>query len=221
MQATPTTPQQAPRITLVYIHGAGASQNSLRWLQEQMGSVEYDEVQLSYENENGFMNNVAHMEQALQGYDNLFFIAHSLGGVYAAHLAGALPDKVLGAVTMGTPYGGCKHVAALSLFWPCQLFNDIGQHSLPIARGLCTTLPGSWVAIVTTKGRVPWMTEDNDGVVTKKSMMAHPHTELYEVDATHHEVVLSPCTIDIIRLTLAPLSAWLSEVADTIQKEQA
>ena len=38
----------------------------------------------------------------------MFFVAHSLGGIYSLHLANAIPKQVLGAVTLSTPYGGAE-----------------------------------------------------------------------------------------------------------------
>ena len=67
-----------------------------------------DDLVLEYNSRDGFDNNFNCMIKELDHLDQMFFICHSLGGIYALHLADYFRDRVLGAVTLSTPYGGAE-----------------------------------------------------------------------------------------------------------------
>ena len=79
---------------LVYIHGASATSESFNYLRSHIGGTD---MVLNYDSHNGFKQNLADMQSALSGIDRIFFIAHSLGGIYALHLSNLIPEQVAGA----------------------------------------------------------------------------------------------------------------------------
>ena len=85
---------------LVYIHGANATSESFNYLREHIGGVD---MILNYNSADGFKQNLALMQAQLADVDQIFFIAHSLGGIYALHLSNLIPEQVAGAVTLSTP----------------------------------------------------------------------------------------------------------------------
>jgi len=89
---------------VVYIHGASATGESFNFIRHNL-NYEHELV-LEYDSKDGFMNNLEHMKRTLANEERVFFICHSLGGIYAVHLAHALADRVVGAVTLSTPYNG-------------------------------------------------------------------------------------------------------------------
>lgn len=187
---------------LVYLHGHGATRDSFNFIRSEIGG---NAICLEYDSHNGFADNLAAMVDQLAGESDIFFIAHSLGGLYALHLADKLGERVVGAVTMGTPYCGSESALALNVFWPQQLYRDIHPTANPITQGRDIKLHAdcNWTAIVTTKGHSQLMAAANDGVVTRSSMRARPGARFVEVDSTHHEVLLSRCSVEIIKAALA------------------
>jgi pimeloyl-ACP methyl ester carboxylesterase len=192
---------------IVFIHGNGASSDSFNYIKSQFSvfDINVDEfhefcIDLEYDSDNGFYNNLFTMFEKIKEYDEIFFIGHSLGGLYALHLAHILKDKVIGGVTMGTPYGGSKSALLLNMVCPQQLYNDISPYSKPIIDGKLIKLHPSidWTAIVTTKGHSKLMMEPNDGVVTIESMYDRKDANFIEVNSTHHEILLSDEAADII-----------------------
>ena len=181
---------------LVYIHGANATPNSFNFLRPLLGQG----MLLSYDSRHGFRNNLEKLKSELDGKDDITFIAHSLGGVYALHLADHMPDRVKQGITMSTPYGG-HHVALIAkMMMPFeQLLHDIGPGSWPMNSLRSIDLRWPWTNIVTTKGNVPWLESPNDGVVTIESQKHRADMELIEVEMNHYEVVLSQLTVDLIR----------------------
>ena len=74
-------------MTLVYIHGASATGESFNYIREHIGG---NDMVINYDSRNGFENNLKSMEEQLRPMKDVFFIGHSLGGIYAIHLANTL-----------------------------------------------------------------------------------------------------------------------------------
>jgi pimeloyl-ACP methyl ester carboxylesterase len=181
---------------LVYIHGASATSESFNYIRSKIG----DGIAINYDSRNGFENNLADMIEQLKDVKDMAFIAHSLGGIYSLHLANAMPEQVLGAVTLSTPYGGAEVAEFAKFFLPfSRLMRDIGPSSWAFKQADKIKIQHPWTNVVTVKGQSPFMHEANDGVVTISSMKHHIDMELVEVDYNHYEVVLSDQIVDIIK----------------------
>jgi pimeloyl-ACP methyl ester carboxylesterase len=193
-------------MTIVYIHGASATSESFVHIREH---IKKPDLAIDYDSANGFADNLKEMKAKLDDVEKIFFIAHSLGGIYALHLADHFPNKVLGAVTLSTPYGGSREADFARYFLPfSRLMRDIGPLAGPMARVRELNFPkGKWTNVVTTRGQSPWVVEENDGVVTLASMRYHLDMELVELPLNHYEVVISNKTVEIIqdRLQRTPL----------------
>jgi pimeloyl-ACP methyl ester carboxylesterase len=189
-------------MTIVYIHGASATSESFTRIREHLPKRD---LCIDYHSSDGFDTNLKKMIELLDSVEKVFFVAHSLGGIYAIHLADKFPNKVLGAVTLSTPYGGSREADFAKYFLPfSQLMRDIGTMSRPMSSIQNLRYPRHrWTNIVTTQGASPWINQDNDGVVTLESMRAVQDMELVEVALNHYEVVISDKTIAIIKDRLA------------------
>jgi pimeloyl-ACP methyl ester carboxylesterase len=181
---------------LVYIHGASATSDSFNYIRSKVGKG----VDINYDSRKGFENNFADMKDLLRDVEDIFFVAHSLGGIYSLHLANAIPKQVLGAVTLSTPYGGAEVADVLTFFMPfSRLMRDIGPSSWAMKQADRIKIQHPWTNVITMKGQSPFIPEDNDGVVTISSMKHHIDMELIEVNFNHYEVVLSDEVIKIIK----------------------
>ena len=184
---------------LVYIHGASATSESFNYIREHVKG--HEDLVINYDSRNGFEKNLADMMYQLSNYHSIFFVCHSLGGVYALHLANAMPERVLGAVTLSTPYGGAEIADVAKYFLPySRLLKDIGPSSWAMRQADKIEIYHLWTNIVTLKGNSPWVPSPNDGVVTVASQKHHDEgMELIEIDYNHYEVVLSERVINIIK----------------------
>jgi pimeloyl-ACP methyl ester carboxylesterase len=181
---------------LVYIHGANATSESFNYIRSKLGSG----TDLNYDSRNGFQNNLAAMKLSLMTAEQIVFVAHSLGGIYALHLADSMPERVSGAITLSTPYGGAEVADYAQYFLPfSRLMRDIGPSSWAMRHADKIKIRHPWTNIVTVKGQSPFIVEPNDGVVTIRSQKCHIDMELVEVDYNHYEVVLSDEVIKIIK----------------------
>jgi pimeloyl-ACP methyl ester carboxylesterase len=184
---------------LVYIHGASATSESFNYIREHIKG--HEDLVINYDSRNGFEKNLADMMYQLSNYHSIFFICHSLGGIYAIHLANAMAERVLGAVTLSTPYGGAEIADVAKYFLPySRLLKDIGPSSWAMRQADKIEIHHPWTNIVTVKGNSPWVPSPNDGVVTVASQTHHNEgMELIEIDYNHYEVVLSERVINIIK----------------------
>jgi pimeloyl-ACP methyl ester carboxylesterase len=190
----------------VYIHGASATGESFNYIREHIGG---EDIVINYDSRNGFQKNLEDMLVQLGDQQDMFFICHSLGGIYALHLANAIPDQVLGAVTLSTPYGGAEIADVAKYFLPySRLLKDIGPHSWAMRQVDAIAVKHPWCNVVTTNGNAPWIHGKNDGVVTVKSQEHHGRDmELIDLDFNHYEVVLSEQVVSIIQERLARIHA--------------
>lgn len=186
------------RMILVYIHGASATSESFNYIRKQ---ITEQELLINYDSRNGFEKNLEIMRELLSAQQKMFFICHSLGGIYALHLADEFPDQVLGAVTLSTPYGGAETADVAKYFLPySRLLKDIGPNSWAMRRARNVKINHQWTNIVTTQGDSPWLPKPNDGVVTITSQRKREDImELIELDCNHYEVVLNDTAINIIK----------------------
>jgi pimeloyl-ACP methyl ester carboxylesterase len=185
-------------MNLVYIHGASATGDSFNYIRQHLNHS--DEIVIEYDSQNGFDCNLADMKRIVTTVDKIVFVCHSLGGIYALHLADAFPQNVLGAVTLSSPYGGAENADYAKYFLPFnRLLRDIGPTSAPMKSASRIRIQHPWLNIVTTRGDSPWIMQPNDGVVTINSMKHRPEMQFKELYINHYEVVMSPKTVDIIK----------------------
>ena len=185
---------------IVYIHGASATAESFTHIRQFVrDEFEEPDIMLEYQSDDGFYNNLGKMKGKLDDAERLFFISHSLGGIYALHLANHYRDTTHGGISLSTPYGGSHEADFARYFLPFnKLMKDIGPMSEPMREARYLSAPPNWTQVVTTVGQSPWIVDPNDGVVTLKSMRARTDVEHVEVPVNHYEVVLSDKVVQLI-----------------------
>lgn len=183
---------------LIYIHGASATGDSFNYIRSHLKYS--NDLIVEYDSADGFEHNLDKMKCQLKDESEMFFICHSLGGIYALHLADTFKDQTLGAVTISTPYGGAESADYAKYFLPfSRLLRDIGPSSKPMRSANDIKIQHPWTNIVTTRGDSPWIVQSNDGVVTLNSMTHRKDMKFVELNSNHYEVVISPNTVDIIK----------------------
>jgi pimeloyl-ACP methyl ester carboxylesterase len=185
---------------IVYIHGASATAESFAYIRQYVREhTELPDIALEYNSADGFKHNIEQMYGKLDEAEKLFFVSHSLGGIYALHLANHYKDRTVGGISLSTPYGGCAQADFAKYFLPfSRLMKDIGTMSTPMLEAKKLPKPPNWTNIVSTRGDSPWIHERNDGVVTLESMKYRNDFELIEIDVNHYEVVLSNKVVEIV-----------------------
>jgi pimeloyl-ACP methyl ester carboxylesterase len=192
---------------LVYIHGANSSSASWNYIRQQL---KYDgqELLLEYNSDNSFDSNLKDMVKTINKTDqkeSLYFVAHSLGGIYALHLSQEFQNRTTGGFTISTPYGGCESANILHIMFPRrQLLNDIAPNSWPMKRISHFIIPKNWTTIITTAGDNPlFLGQHNDGVVTVKSQQELPVIDQVKLAFNHYEILQSTKLIENLNKKIA------------------
>ena len=185
---------------IVYVHGASATAESFTHIRQYVrDEFEEPDIMLEYQSHDGFDHNLLEMKSQLQDADRLFFISHSLGGIYSLYLANHYRDITRGGLSLSTPYGGSVEADFARYFLPFnRLMREIGPCSGPMRESRLLPAPRCWTQVVTTVGQSPWISEANDGVVTIKSQRARTDFELVEMPLNHYEVVISDRVVALI-----------------------
>jgi len=180
---------------VLLIHGANASRRSWNWI----GSHIKDHERLSWEMMTKPEDNLIAMEKLIT--EPCIIVGHSMGGLYAWHLARRNPTLVTKGISIGTPWGGSSSVS----FW--RMFNMTSPWLTVLSRSEKWTRqprqlapPCPWTNVVTTHGFELWGVGDNDGTVTVKSQreLHKPFNEIV-LNLGHNEVLQSSELIDIIK----------------------
>lgn len=181
----------------VFLHGANSSSNSFNYIASQLQLNSKEFTKIDYKSSNGFYPNLEHIANTIASKGKIFLVGHSLGGIYALHLS-KLVD-VAGAVTIGTPFSGSSLADWAKIMIPAyQLFHDVGTMSHPIVMGNEIQITVPWTQLVSSKGRVPWMIPNNDGVVTLRSQMSRNDMTHVLLPYNHYEIMCAPETPKLI-----------------------
>lgn len=172
----------------VFIHGANASKTSWNWA----GSKINPHRRLTWSMMLDPEVNLEAMEAELP--DRCVVVGHSMGGLYAWHLANRNPGKIVHGISVGTPFGGSIQAG----FWKMFNLNVPWLHMLSRmepwtmqTRLLDPAVP--WTNVITTHGFDLFGVGANDGVVTVASQQELHNTEKeITLDYGHNEVLQSP-----------------------------
>lgn len=182
---------------IVYIHGATASRRSFAFIDSCLQS---DAIYLDYDREYKASYNLDSMrERLIDVQEKLYYVTHSLGGIYAVYLQNDFSNSI-GCVSLATPFNGSEIAAWSRMFVPgYSLFADITPGSLFISKSMEINIRIPWTQFVTTTGDVPWLVGHNDGVVTRQSMMCRDDVNYIEIDRNHYEIVQSQRVVDYLK----------------------
>lgn len=180
---------------IVLIHGANASNVSWNWI----GSNLENAKRLSW----GMMTHPEKNLQAMEAElpEKCVVVGHSMGGLYAWHLANRNPDRVVAGISIATPWGGSIQAG----FWKMFNFNIPWLQMLSrmepwTAETRMIETPVPWTNVVTIHGFDLFGVGDNDGVVTVESQRElHGPAKEIVLDYGHNEVLQSPELLEIIK----------------------
>lgn len=179
---------------VILIHGANASRVCWNWI----GSNVKDHERFEWEMMTDPEDNLREMESKLDSPS--IVVGHSMGGLYAWHLAQRNPDHVVGAISVATPWGGIIQAD----IW--KLFNFSTPWLRMVSRlepwtTQCRLLepPVPWTNVICSRGFDLIGVGANDGVVTVRSQkeLLRPHNEI-SLSYGHNEVLQSQELLDII-----------------------
>jgi pimeloyl-ACP methyl ester carboxylesterase len=180
---------------VILIHGANATKVCWNWIGSNIKKHDRFEWEMMSDPE----ENLSAMEAQLKG--PAIVVGHSMGGLYAWHLAQRHPDKIVAGISVATPWGGILQAELCKLFnFSIPWLRMVSRMEPWTAQPRLVEPPVPWTNVVCTHGFDLWGIGPNDGVVTVGSQMelAKPWNEI-RLDYGHNEVLQSQELLDIIQ----------------------
>jgi pimeloyl-ACP methyl ester carboxylesterase len=182
-------------LNVIWLHGANQSAQSFAYLREILPP--WPSTLINYNSQNGFWKNLSQMLDAMDLTLPSIVVGHSMGGLYAVHLA--QKANVVAAVSIASPFGGSVAAQWARVLYPrYQLFRDVAVNSDVIRQTAAMPLKIPWLQLVSTAGNVPYLESANDGVVTVHSMQARLDVQCVSLPYTHYDIICNQQTAIII-----------------------
>lgn len=185
---------------IVYIHGAFCDSSIFNFIKDK---VPVKGITVDYDWGSDYKTAVETIISHLPKDEKLFLVGSSLGGLYSLLAADQLKDRVIGGISISTPYGGS---IGTSLIRICKFMFLNDYSSIPDLNPLSeliqtvrkVKLPSNWSGIVTTAGHNPLGIIPNDGIVSLESMRARKELPTINLPYGHIEVMTQIETVKVI-----------------------
>lgn len=191
---------------LVFIHGANCSPVIWNYLAPKIkGKKEF----VAYDTAIPFEKNMETIKQDLSKFKDAIIIAHSMGGLYAAHILKSYGQhNVKAVISISTPFAGSERAAQMAVWFPdYQMLKDIATNSRPVvdSQKVLNDIHIPWLQLVSVKGHVPLVDLANDGVVSIQSQKHIQNIKYIELPYNHFEILLNDDTVTTISEFIAGL----------------
>jgi pimeloyl-ACP methyl ester carboxylesterase len=180
--------------TIVFLHGLNCSSKIFSHLRTQLPS--HNSILVEYDSSQHIEKSYSSVLKQLPEKGSFNIIGHSLGGIIGRLLASRTELPIEKLITISTPFGGSEAAGLLRWFYPgFHVLRDIAPKSPVIKEVLGSVIACDFLSIVSVAGNLPFMSQENDGIVTIKSQVAVPATHRARVNANHFEAVQDAQTV--------------------------
>lgn len=184
---------------VIFIHGANCSPTIWNYLAPK---IKAKRDFIHYDTAIPFVKNLELIKQNLDKFKGSVIVAHSMGGLYAAHIVDAIgQNNIKAVVTISTPFNGSEKANQMAIFFPeYQMLHDVATNAEPVkhTQDILANIYIPWLQIVSTKGHVPLMSQPNDGVVTINSQEYIKNIKYLELEYNHFEILMNEDTALVI-----------------------
>ena len=182
---------------IVYLHGLNSSSKIFNYLQSQL--PKHKAIFIDYESSQAVEKSLNDILELIPS-NKTFIIGHSLGGIIGHLISSRYPDRISGLVSISSPFGGSDAANKLKWIYPSYaILRDMSPKSNIIKEISSTQLETNYLSLISTAGRLPIITGENDGVVTVKSQEAVYCLNRGYINANHFEVMQDPDTVNKVK----------------------
>ena len=185
---------------ITYVHGLNCSAKIFNYIESQL--PKHQSQFIEYNSSEYIENSLRTAVEELTDSEPTWVVGHSLGGIIGHLLATrSTPGiKVKGLISISTPYGGSSVAGTLRWFYGrYHVLRDLSPHSSIVKEVTTVKVKQPFLSIISVSGALPFISGDNDGVVTVESQRKTVAKKKVDVFANHFEAVQDNNTVKAIR----------------------
>lgn len=185
---------------IAFIHGLNCTGKIFTHLRSSL--PEHDAIIVEYDSNQSIESSLQTVIKTVDTTEPIWVVGHSLGGILAYLMALRKGNQlnVKGIVSISTPFGGSSTASILKWFFHrMDVLRDITPGSPIIREVTSKKLPVPFVSIVSVSGNLPFISGENDGIVTLESQRASVAKRKVDVKANHFEVMQDEKTVATVR----------------------
>jgi pimeloyl-ACP methyl ester carboxylesterase len=185
---------------IAFIHGLNCTGKIFTHVRSSL--PEHEAIVLDYDSNQSIESSLQTVIETLDTTDPIWVVGHSLGGIlgYLLALRKHNDINVKGVVSISTPFGGSSTAGILKWFFhQMDVLRDLAPGS-PIIREVTTQkIKTPFISVVSVAGSLPFISGENDGIVTLESQRASLAKRKVDVKANHFEVMQDEKTVATVR----------------------
>lgn len=162
---------------------------------------EHEAIIIDYDSSQAIESSLQTVIETIDTPEPLWVVGHSLGGILGYLLAlRKTPVNVKGVISISTPFGGSSTAGVLKWFFhQMEVLRDLAPGSDIVKEVTTQKAKVPFISVVSVAGNLPFISGENDGVVTLASQRASLAKRKVDVKANHFEVMQDEKTVATVR----------------------
>lgn len=185
---------------IAFIHGLNCTGKIFTHVRSSL--PEHEAIVVDYDSSQSIESSLRTIIETIDTQDPIWVVGHSLGGIlgYLLALRKHKEINVKGVVSISTPFGGSSTAGVLKWFFHrMEILRDLAPGS-PIIKEVTTQkIKAPFISLVSVDGNLPFISGENDGIVTLESQRASLAKRKIDVRANHFEVMQDEKTVNTVR----------------------
>jgi len=192
--------------TLLLIHGLNCTGKIFTHLHSRL--PEHNAIFADYDSSQPIERSLEVVIRAIDAADPaapVWIVGHSLGGILGYLLTVRYSGNVnlQGLISISTPFGGSSTASILRWFFgSMEVLRDLAPSSRIINEVTTKKVDVPFTSIISVTGSLPFISGQNDGVITLESQRATLAKRKVEVSANHFEVMQDGKMVETVTRTI-------------------
>lgn len=175
--------------TVLYLHGMNST---CKTFNHMIACAPLHEViTVDYNSSLPLENSYTHILSKIPRNKPISIIGHSLGGLLGYLIACRDNEvNVSHLVTISAPFSGSPQARILKWLYPAyHVLGDLSPRSALIYEMRDSKPKCKMLSLISMRGSIPLIPEQNDGIVTLQSQLSTPAKKKVEIQANHFEII--------------------------------
>jgi pimeloyl-ACP methyl ester carboxylesterase len=181
---------------IVFIHGLNCTGKIFTHVRSSL--PKHEAIIVDYDSNQSIESSLKTVIETVDTSDPVWIVGHSLGGILGYLMAKRKENlmNVKGLVSISTPFGGSSTAGILKWFFHrMDVLRDLSPGSQIISEVTTQKMRTPFVSIISVSGTLPFISGENDGIVTVESQRQSLAKRKVDVKANHFEVMQDNKTV--------------------------